>query len=409
MELFNVFTVEQARHTLFQYLSPPPRSLKIPLLQSLDCRLAAEIRAVDNVPGFDRSTMDGFAVRATDTFGASEGLPAYLDVGGQVLMGQAPKGEIKVGQGWAIPTGGMLPQGADAVVMVEYTEELDGRTIGVTKPVAPGENVVRQGDDVAAGMVVLKPGHRIRPQDLGLLSAVGITEVAVYPPLKVGILSTGDEIVAPDETPNPGQVRDINSYTLYGLVLENGCIPKLYGIVQDHFEALQEAMYKAMQENDLILVSGGSSVGARDVTARVIDSLGQPGVLFHGIAVKPGKPSIGAVVNGKFIFGLPGHPVSAMVVFELLVQPLLRSGGIAGELERNFSLKARMARNMHSATGREDYIRVQLEERGGELWAEPVLGKSGLIATMVRADGIAKIPSTKEGIEAGEFVEIRIF
>ncbi|WP_003544424.1 gephyrin-like molybdotransferase Glp [Desulfotomaculum nigrificans] len=409
MELFNVLTVAQARSTLASHLPARTQAETVPLLQGLNRILARDITALEDVPGFDRSTMDGYAVRARDTFGATESLPAYVDVTGEVMMGQEAVGKLGSGQAWLIPTGGMLPPGADAVVMVEYTEELDTNTIGITKPVAPGDNMVRRGEDVAAGSVVLTAGRRLRPQDLGLLSAVGVTEVPVMLPVKVGILSTGNELVGPDQPAAPGKVRDINSYTLYGQVLEAGGIPKLYGIIQDNFDALQAAMRQALAENDMVLVSGGSSVGARDVTARVIAALGQPGVLFHGIAIKPGKPSIGAVVDGKAVFGLPGHPVSAMVVFNLLARPIIQSAGLPVQ-QTSFPLRAAITRNVHSATGRDDFLRVTLRRlEDGSIVADPVLGKSGLISTMVKADGVAHLPLTKEGVEAGELVDVWLF
>lgn len=411
-ELFKALTVEEARATLARHLLDQRPKEKMPLLESLGRRLAAEVRAAGDVPGFDRSTMDGYAVRARDTYGATEGMPSYVDVSGEVLMGQEPRDEVRVGQVWSIATGGMLPPGADAVVMVEYTEELDDRTIGITRPVAPGENVVRRGEDIAAGEVALPAGHRIRPQDLGMLSSVGVNEVEVAPPIRVGIISTGDELVAPEENPAPGQVRDINSYALYGAVAACGGEPRLYGIVRDSCEELKSTLEQALGENDMVLLSGGSSVGTRDVASKVIDSMGEPGVLFHGISVKPGKPTVGAIVRGKPVFGLPGHPASAMVVFELMVAPLVRSGGYPTDGEKafmEFPLRAVITRNLRSAAGREDFIRVKLSSRDGQLYADPVLGKSGLIATMVKADGLARIPSGKEGVEAGEIVEVKLF
>lgn len=409
MELFNVLTVQQARETLAKHLSLADREEKVPLLQGLNRILAKDIKAQDDVPSFDRSTMDGYAVKAKDTFGASESLPAYVDVTGEVLMGQEAVGLVEAGQAWAIPTGGMLPAGADAVVMVEYTEELDVKTIGVTKPAAPGDNLVKKGEDVASGAIVLEAGHRLRPQDLGLLAAVGVTEIPVLRPIKVGILSTGNELIEPDQQVAPGKVRDINSYTIYGQVQDAGGLPTLYGIIEDNFDALQNAMSKALEENEMVLISGGSSVGARDVTAQVIETLGNPGVLFHGMAIKPGKPSIGAVVQGKTVFGLPGHPVSAMVVFDLLARPIIKTGGLP-QKRKDFPLRATITRNIHSAAGRDDFLRVSLRQlEDGNIVADPVLGKSGLISTMVKADGVAHIPLNKEGVEAGEFVDVWLF
>ena len=412
MELFKVLTVPEARNIIIQHFTGGQRKMTVPLLKSLGQRLAVAVVAAESIPGFDRSTMDGFAVRAKDTYGSSEGLPAYLDIDGEVLMGRDAGTELKSGHCRKIPTGGMLPPGADAVVMVEYTEVLDYKTIGVIRPVAPGENTVLTGEDVSPGNVVFQAGKVIRPQDLGMLAAMGISEVGVAVPLKVGIISTGDEVVPPEQKAGPGQVRDINSYALYGQVLVNGGEPCLYGIVKDDFNALREVMQKALAENDLVLLSGGSSVGTRDVAAGVIASLGEPGVLFHGISVSPGKPTVGASVSGKPVLGLPGHPVSAMVIFDLLAAPLVRLGGYAikgSNFIDDFSVRARISRNFRSAAGREDYVRVQLKLKDGELWAEPVLGKSGLISTMVKADGLARIPLYNEGVETGEKVAVKLF
>ena len=407
-ELFQARTVAEARNLLAGHLGGGLPVEEVDLLAGLGRRLARDVTAGEAVPGFDRSTMDGFAVRARDTFGASESLPAYLDVTGEIFMGQDAGGGPAAHEAWRIPTGGMLPPGTDAVVMVEYTEELDDRTIGVTRPVAPGENIVHRGEDVAAGDVVLGAGQIIRAQDLGLLAAVGVTRVEVAGRLKVAIISTGDEVVPPDQEPGPGQVRDINSYALYGQVLAAGGEPRLYGIAQDEFAALQEQVQRALQECGLVLISGGSSVGTRDVAARVMDSLGSPGVLFHGISIKPGKPTIGAVVNGRPVFGLPGHPVSAMVVFDLLVAPLVRDG-VYRNSPLEFPVRATITRSLRSAAGREDYIRVRLLPGDTILLADPVLGKSGLIATMTKAHGLAYIPSEKEGVEAGEQVAVKLF
>ncbi len=411
-ELFNAMTVAQAREMINRHMGVKPSVKRVSIPEALGRRVAGDITAKEDVPGFDRSTMDGFAVMARDTFGATESLPAYLDVDGEIFMGKEASQSIAGGRTWRVPTGGMLPPGADAVVMVEHTEELDSSTIGVTKSVAPGENIVRRGEDVSSGSVVLTRGHSIRPQDLGFLAAVGIHFLEVEEPFRVTIISTGDEVVPPDRIPGPGQVRDINSYALYGLARQCGAFPVMAGIIRDDFQALQEVMEKALTCSEMVLISGGSSVGTRDVSSRVIESMGKPGVLFHGISIKPGKPTIGAVVDGKPIFGLPGHPVSAMVVFTLLVEPLLKMGRYPlNETEKllEFPLRAKINRNIRSAAGREDYLRVSLKVEQGEVLAEPVLGKSGLIGTMVRAGGLAHISIEKEGVEAGEYVWVKPF
>lgn len=411
-ELFKALTVEEARHTIARHLDAVGIKRTVPISGALGRIIVEDVTAPEDVPGFNRSTMDGFAVMARDTFGATESLPAYLDVDGEIFMGREAREPLASGRAWRIPTGGMLPPGADAVVMVEHTEELDSRTIGVTRPVAPGDNIVRKGEDVAAGSTVLNRGRLIRPQDLGVLSAMGINSLEVIEPFRVAIISTGDEVVGPEERPAPGQVRDINSYALYGLAQQCGARPEIVGIIKDDFRTLKDAMEQALARSDMVLLSGGSSVGTRDVSCRVIETLGEPGILFHGISIKPGKPTIGAVLNGKPVFGLPGHPVSAMVVFMLLVEPLLKLGRYPEgnkELRLEFPVQAKINRNIRSAAGREDFLRVNLKADGGELVAEPVLGKSGLIATMVRADGLARIPVEKEGVEAGEWVWVRLF
>jgi molybdopterin molybdotransferase len=352
--------------------------------------------------------MDGFAVRAADTFGASEGLPAYLQVVGEVLMGRVPELTLGSGQCARIATGGMLPPGADAVVMVELTQEVGADTIEALRPVAPGENVVQVGEDIRAGQPILPRGHTLRPQDLGGLVALGITEVAIARRLTVGIISGGDEVVEPEQMPGPGQVRDINSYTLAALVRRAGHEPCLLGVFPDIYAELESAAQRALLESDVLILSAGSSVSLRDMTAQAINSLGRPGVLVHGVSLKPAKPTILAVCDGKPVFGLPGNPVSCMVSFDLFVAPTLAHLTGATRPPRR-TVMARLARNVASATGREDYVQVRLETRDGALYAVPVFGKSNLIYTLIRADGMLKVPLDKGGLAEGEPVEVVLF
>lgn len=409
-DLFQVFTVDKALESLFKSLSSlQGNKEKLSITKALGRVLAEDVFSPLNIPGFVRSTMDGYAVRAKDTFGASEGMPAYLNIVGEVLMGQPATQTLGHLETVKVATGGMLPENSDGVVMVEYTENLDEKTIGIVKAIAPGENIVLPDEDVKKGELVLKAGSLLRPQDLGVLSGMGVMEVEVYSKPKVGIVSTGDEVVAPDQEPGLGQVKDINSYTLYGLIIERGGEPTLYGIIPDQFETLRQVLERAIVEQDMVVITGGSSVGTRDVTAKVIDDLGEPGVIVHGVSVKPGKPTILGVVKNKPIIGLPGHPVSAMVIFDLFGTPVINQlQGSTSEYNPK-TVKARLTRSLSSATGREDHIRVKLIDRDGERWAEPVLGKSGLIFTMVKAQGIFKIPLDKEGISAGEWVEVFLF
>lgn len=321
-------------------------------------------------------------------------------------MGEAPKEPLEKGTGILIPTGGMLPEGADAVVMIEQLEHFGDQLYGVTKAVAPGENLIDIGEDLVEGEVILEKFTRIRAQEMGLLASLGRLQIPVLPRFRVGILSTGDEIISPEQEPNPGQSRDINGYTLLGQALTSGAEAHYYGIVNDDFEALHSVLLQMLEENDIVLLSGGSSVGTRDHSAQLISELGKPGLLFHGLALRPGKPTIGGVVNGKLIFGLPGHPASAMIVFEALIRPWLDGSVLYPKPIP--SPKGTLTQNIYSGSGREEFIRVQLVPDGDEWKVEPIRGKSGLIRTMVLADGLVHIRINTEGIEAGKEVSFRL-
>jgi molybdopterin molybdotransferase len=373
---------------------------------------STDILSPEDLPSFNRSTVDGYAVNSADTFGATDSLPAYLTIRAEIFMGERPDFSLNPGEIAKIATGGMLPVGADAVVMFEHTQQIDETMIEVMKAVSPGENVIQSGEDAQKGALILLSGHKLRPQDIGALAGLGITSVPVYKKPRVPILSTGDEIVPADEPIQPGQVRDINSYTLSGLIMNAGGIPLRKGIFKDNYDTIRETVEKSLQDSEMILITGGSSVGTKDMTAKVINAMGKPGVLFHGVSLKPGKPMIGGVVNGTPIFGLPGHAVAVHVCFELFIRPLLEN--ISGIKEKQFSsitrrVKARIGKNISSNPGREDHIGVTLEERDGELWAFPIFGKSGLITNLTRADGTAVIPLRKFGVQEGEVVEIRLF
>ncbi len=407
MEFFNVVSLSRARELLAGFWPPGTETVRVGLLESYGCLLAQGVAAPEDLPPFARATVDGYAVRAADTFGASEALPALLRVTGEVVIGSAPGGTVAPGTAWRIPTGGMLPPGADAVVMVEHTEEIDHELLGVTRPVAPGENVMGRGEDVPAGSPVLPPGRRLRAEDAGVLAALGITEVDVSRRWRVAIVSTGDEIVAPGEKPGRGRVRDVNSCTLYGLVAATGAVPRLCGTVRDDRASLRAVLERACAGGDMVLVSGGSSVGTRDVVLGVAREMGR--LLFHGLAVRPGKPTAAVAVDRSLLVVLPGHPVSALVVYLLLVEPLLLYGGYPwAERVAEFPVRAAITRSTRSAPGREDFVRVRVYGAGGRLLADPVLGKSGAIGTMVRSNGLAWIPPEKEGVEAGEEVPVRL-
>jgi molybdopterin molybdotransferase len=407
-QLFTVITPQEAWLRLEPYLSPIGRVETIATAEALGRVLAEDIVASSDLPFFPRSTMDGYAVRSEDTYGASEGLPAYLKVTGEVTMGRPAEISLSPAEAALIHTGGMLPQNADAVVMIENTREVDASTIEVVRPVAKGENVLQIGEEVARGEVVLSRGSLLRPQEIGGLLSLGITEVVVFQRVKVALISTGDELVPPDEEPELGQIRNTNAYTLAGLASKAGAIPLRLGIVRDNYQALREAAEKGMRRADIVVISAGSSVSTRDMTADVINSLGQPGILVHGVSLKPGKPTILASVNDKPFFGLPGNPGSAMITFELFVTPSIYKMSGCRLPPRRF-LTAKLTRNIPSVPGREDYVPVKLEEKEGQLYAEPVFGKSNILSNMIKADGIAQVPLDKAGLAAGEPVLVTLF
>jgi len=397
-EFFKVVDIQ----TVFEHIPSfaPVGTEVIETTRSTGRVLAESVRAKENLPGFSRSTMDGYAVRAASTFGSSEANPAYLMVPGSVAMGESAAIEVGPGEAVRIATGGMLPVGADAVVMVEHTEEVDPNTIEVYKSVAPGQHVILAGEDYPQGKTVLEPGQRIRSQETGLLAAVGRESVTVYRQPVIAIISTGDEIIPTSQVPGPGQVRDINSYSLAGLIAESGGRPQPMGIVRDNFEALQQTCRQALVQSDMVLLSGGSSVGTRDFTIEVINALPDSELLVHGISISPGKPTILAMAGGKPIWGLPGHVVSAMVVFEKVVKPFInRVRGLENPFPETRGIPARLSRNIPSAQGRVDFVRVRFAEKDNVLLAEPILGKSGLINTMVQADGLIEIDSDTEGLD----------
>lgn len=406
-EFFTVRTPPDALDLFRQHYTPQVRTERIATADALDRVLAERLVSPQDLPEFSRSTVDGYAVTAADTYGASSSLPAFLAVVGEVPMGQASTVQMGAGETALVHTGGMIPQGADAVVMIENTQQVDAQSIEVLHPVAEGENVIQVGEDIRTGDTVLESGRQLRPQDLGGLMALGITEITVAVPPRVGILSSGDEVAPPDQPVGLGQVRDINSYSLAALVTRAGGVPVTYGIIADDRAALEAAVGKAHAENDMLVLSAGSSVSYRDLSVEVIAGLGQPGVLAHGLSVRPGKPTIVAVCDGVPVFGLPGNPVSAMVIFDLMVTPTIRAL-LGTDTPPKQQVQARLARNVASVTGREDYVQVRLENRDGEQWAVPVFGKSNLIYTLVHADGTVRITLDSNGVREGEWVTVRL-
>ena len=400
--LLTVKTPEEAAAMIrdrFQVLKKTAES--IGTADALGRSLDHDVVAEEHVPGFDRATVDGYAVIASDTFGCSESMPAVLTLSGEVMMGEAACGALSPGKCIAVSTGGDLPEGADAVIMVEHTEDYGDGLVGMLSPAAPGNNIIFKGDDVSPGDKVLAAGTLLSPSDIGILSALGLCEVAVRPKPVVGVISTGDELVDPSQTPGRGQVRDVNTPMLIAMAERFGAATRNYGIIRDDEDALRGGVMRAAAECDIVLISGGSSAGMRDLTARVIESAGE--LLFHGIAMKPGKPTILGVIDNKPVFGLPGHPVAAFFVTELFVRPLI--AGLMGAGVRRKTTSARISEAVSSNHGRAEYIAVFLDDGV----ARPIRGKSGLIASLAGADGYICIPRDSEGLAAGTLVTVTYF
>ena len=366
--------------------------------------LARDIRAEEYVPDFERSTVDGYALRAADSFGCSEVMPSLLALVGEVRMGEGA-GALSAGECVYVPTGGAVPAGADAVQMLEYAEDFRDGTVGILRPAAPGENMAHRGEDVSPGALVLPAGKRLGAEDVGVLAALGAAEVPVRRRAAVGVISTGDELVEVGERPSPGQVRDVNSSMLAALLAEQGAIARSYGIVRDGGERLEGVLSLALRECDMVLVSGGSSVGVMDSTCRVIESLGA--VVFHGVAMKPGKPTILGSCGGKPVVGLPGHPVAAFFAERLLVRGILDR--LAGRSGRDRQVSAKLTEAVSANHGRAQYTGVRLREGADGLEAVPIRTKSGLISSLALADGCFCIPCDSEGAAAGETVSVTLY
>lgn len=407
-EFFNVLPPDQAITLLFENLQPEIGSEIVATESSLGRILCADITSSENLPLFARSSMDGFAVKADDTFGTSGSLPAYLTVKAEVPVGKTTKSIVQPGTSIKVHTGSALPNGANAVVIMENTQSVDENTIEVLKPVAPGENVIPEGEEIKAKTTVFHKGAIVRAQDIGGLMALGITEIAVTRKVRIALISTGDEVIHPTRTPLPGQVRDINSYTLAALIQKYPAFTVKSHLVGDNLNQLKKAAQESLELADMLIISAGSSVSSRDLTSTIVNELGTPGVITHGLAIKPGKPSILGVVGNKPVFGLPGNPVSAINVFDLIVRPTIYYMGGCDLSPYPNTQKAVLLKNIPSAPGREDYVQVKLISDNGKLFAEPVFGESNLIYLLVRSDGTVGVPLDKNGLYAGEEVTVYI-
>lgn len=410
MKLLKVDTIDEARRKIAGAVMEKGRkAVRKGIPDAAGYVLAEDIYSQEFVPAFRRSTVDGYAVRSLDTAGASENMPVFLKITGEVQMGHPAEMTLHAGECVYVPTGGMVPDGADAMVMVEYCELFTSREAAVYKAAAFGAHVVQTGEDMKAGEPVLKRGTKIRPQEAGALAALGITEVQVYEPFCISIISTGDELVSPREMPSPGQIRDINTYGLHAQALKFNFRIQHEAVLKDDRDLLKSTVKRFMQDSDIVVVSGGSSQGKKDVTASVIEETASEGVFTHGLALKPGKPTITGYdePTGTLLLGLPGHPAAAMMVFEILAGWLWRE--LTGEREA-FRITAVMSTNLPSAPGRQTCQLVKLEkEKDGQNLAVPILGSSGLITTLTKADGYVMTGEHAEGLKKGEQVSVYLF
>jgi molybdopterin molybdotransferase len=407
-EFLKLIPVQQALKILLSQLQVSVSRERVQTIYALGRVTAEAICSPIPLPQFPRSTVDGYAVRAADTFGASESLPVYLRVTGEVHMGSSPGFDINQGETGVIHTGGMLPDSCDAVVMIEYTQQIGADTIEVLRPAAVGENIIKVGEDVVTGEEVIQAGVRIRPAEIGGLLAMGVLELEVAKKPVVGIISTGDEVVPPEGNLLPGQVRDINSFSLSALIDQTGGIPRRYGIFPDQAEVLQTIAAQALDECDMVIITAGSSASARDLTAKVINSLGSPGVLVHGVSIKPGKPTILAVCNQKVVIGLPGNPVSALVIAGFFVVPVVESHLGLSSIGVHTRLHARLSTNVPSQAGREDWVAARLFSDSAGYVVDPIFSKSNLIFSLVRANCMIRVPPDATGLSAGEIVEVQL-
>ncbi|ELZ82682.1 molybdopterin biosynthesis protein MoeA/LysR substrate binding-domain-containing protein [Haloferax elongans ATCC BAA-1513] len=399
---------EEARETIAS-LELTPDAETVPLAEARGRVLAERIDAEIDVPGFDRASMDGYAVRARDTFGADEADPVELELVGEVHAGVEPDVEVEPGTAVEISTGAVMPPGADAVVIVERTEERDDTLVTYTA-VAPGDSVMPAGTDIAAGARALGPGTRITPREIGLLSALGLDEIPVRGTPVVGIISTGDELVRPgDELHSErGEIYDVNSYTIAAGVEEAGGVPKFYPHAGDDYEEMERLLRQAAEECDLVLSSGSTSASAVDVIYRVVEERGD--LLLHGVAVKPGKPMlVGTLGEGSAYIGLPGYPVSALTIFRTFVAPAIRDAAGLPE-PRTATIEGSMAVRERYAEGRMRLMPVGLVTDGdGETLVYPVDKGSGATTSLVEADGVVEVPPDVEYLAEGESVEVQLF
>lgn len=407
MELLKVKTVDEMKTIIKEQFSQLTLEKEVVSINDgLGRVLAEDIVATMNVPHFDRSVVDGYAVKLTDVQGASAGIPGFLKIKGEVQMGKETRLTLNQGETVYVPTGGMVPGGTEAVVMVEYTEKLGDGDLAVYQNVGADENMMRIGDDIREGETAFVRGHFLRPQDIGVLSALGFLQVEVFRRPRLSIISTGDEIIRPGEKPEPGEIIDINTPALAAVARRLGADVVATSYASDDFAVIQDAVRDALDKGDIVILSGGSSMGEKDYTVKVIDQLGE--VLLHGLAVKPGKPTILGKVDGKPVVGLPGQPASAIMVFMIILKELMTLY-YGRDFFRYQSVKGRLTQNIHAAPGRRTFQTVSIKENSGTIAVTPTHGKSGMITLLSGSDGYIEITENEEGKNVGDLVEVTLF
>ncbi|WP_350343325.1 gephyrin-like molybdotransferase Glp [Proteinivorax tanatarense] len=399
MAFLNVKSVEEVYKVINSFKVNPGEQI-VDIVDAVGKTLAEDIYSPYDLPQFNRSAVDGYAVRWEDVSGASESLPSLLEVIERLEMGTAPTNELKPGSCVEVPTGGMLPKNADSVVMVEYTENFSDHEVGIHKSVASGENVIIKGEDIKKGEVIMNKGDQVLPESINLLSSLGVTKVSIVKPVRVGIISTGDELVETGEEWCLGEIPNSNGPGLMAACKLWGGIPEYYGIVKDQFNDVKSTLKKAVNECEIVLLTGGTSVGKKDYVAEAIESIGTPGVLIHGIALKPGKPTIIGQIDNTPVFGLSGNPVSAMLCFKLFVRPLLNN------YTEEKTLIGYLNQNIPSAGGRQDYVPVKVNQVKDKIEVKPLFAKSNSIGVLTKMDGYIIVPIHSEGLAKGEKVKI---
>lgn len=405
MDFFKVVSVGEGKDMIWENFKDYEfETEEVNILASINRVLAEDIISDIDVPDFNRSTVDGYAIKSSDSYGATDSIPTILNIVGEIKMGEEAKLTIRSGQAAYIPTGGMLPEGADGVIMIENSEKMDENTLLIYKPIVQGENIIFKGDDIKKGSLALKKGRKITPELMGVMAALGISKIKVFKKPRFYIISTGDEIIDMDQELTIGKIRDINSYALYGLIINLGGEVVGKAIIKDDYNLLRNEVDKALDLSDIVIISGGSSVGARDYTHKVIDSFNGRGVFVHGVSIKPGKPTLIGEGKGKLIFGLPGHPVSSIIVFKTFIENYIYK-----KLNMDYIMprvNAVMDFNFPSSPGKVTYQMVKLKEIDGQYHAEPSFGKSGMISLLSQSQGYIIIEAHEEGVYKGETREV---